>query len=127
MTGFGAGRPARCRRPTGAARPMSGTNDPYDPKEVAALAPEALEAAAREAEKAFGEAADLDALAAARPAHLGDRSPVLLARREIGALPPHAKSEAGRRVNEARSAIQAAYDTRLAELTQHRDEPVLSD
>ena len=40
---------------------MSGTNDPYDPKEAAALAPEVLEAAAREAEKAFAEASDLDA------------------------------------------------------------------
>src|SRR5262244_2194981 len=106
---------------------MSGTNDPYDPKEVATLAPEALDAAAREAEKAFGEAADLDALAAARPAHLGDRSPVLLARREIGARPPHAKSDAGRRVNEARAAIQAAYGARLAESTGQRDERVLSE
>jgi phenylalanyl-tRNA synthetase alpha chain len=106
---------------------MSGTNDPYDPKEVAALSPEVLEAAAREAEKAFAEASDLDALAAVRPAHLGDRSPVMLARREIGALPPHAKSGAGRRVNEARTAIQAAYDARLAELTAQRDERVLSE
>jgi len=106
---------------------MSGTNDPYDPKEVAALAPEVLEAAAREAEKAFAEASDLDALAAARPAHLGNRSPVMLARREIGALPPQAKSGAGRRVNEATAAIQAAYDARLAELTAQRDERVLSE
>ena len=36
-----------------------------------------------------------------------------LARREIGALPPHAKADAGKRVNEARAAIQAAYDARL--------------
>ena len=106
---------------------MSGTNDPYDPKEVAALAPDALDAAVREAEKAFAEASDLDALAAVRPAHLGDRSPVLLARREIGALPPHAKAEAGRRVNEARAAIQAGYEARLAELTAERDGRVLSE
>src|SRR5205814_366493 len=52
---------------------------------------------------------------------------VLLARREIGALPPHAKAEAGRRVNEAHSAIQAAYDARLAELTVQRDERVLAE
>jgi phenylalanyl-tRNA synthetase alpha chain len=104
---------------------MSGTNDPYDPKQVAALAPEALDAAAREAEKAFAEAADLDALAALRPAHLGDRSPVLLARREIGALPPHAKAEAGKGVNQARVAIQAAYDARLAELAAERDARML--
>ena len=39
----------------------------YDPKEVAALAPEALDAAVREAEKAFADTSDLDALAVARP------------------------------------------------------------
>jgi phenylalanyl-tRNA synthetase alpha chain len=50
---------------------------------------------------------------------------VLLARREIGALPPHAKSEAGKNVNQARAAIQAAYDTRLAALTAERDARVL--
>ncbi|HSV68317.1 MAG TPA: phenylalanine--tRNA ligase subunit alpha [Mycobacteriales bacterium] len=103
---------------------MSGTNDP---KAVAALAPDALDAAAREAEKAFAEAPSLDALAAVRPAHLGDRSPVLSARREIGALPPHARAEAGRRVNEVRAAIQAAYDVRLAALVVERDERVLRE
>ena len=46
-------------------------------------------------------AADLDALAAAHAAHLGSRSPVALARRELGALPPQARADAGRRVNEA--------------------------
>ena len=106
---------------------MSGINDPYDPKQVAALAPEVLESAVREAEKAFAEATGLAGLAALRPLHLGDHSPVLLARREIGALPPHAKAEAGRRVNEARAAVQAGYDARLAELTAERDERVLRE
>lgn len=106
---------------------MSAANDSYDPKQVAALAPEALDAAVREAEKAFAEAGSLDALAAARPIHLGDRAPVALARREIGALPPAARAEAGRRVNEARTAIQAAYDARLAALTAERDERVLRE
>ena len=67
---------------------MSGANDPYDPKQVAALSPEALDAAVDAAVKAFAGAGDLQALAAVRPAHLGDRAPVLLARRELGALPP---------------------------------------
>ena len=60
---------------------MSGANDPYDPKQVAALSPEALDDAVEAARKAFDAAADLAALAAFRPAHLGDRAPVLLARR----------------------------------------------
>src|SRR5690349_12599380 len=106
---------------------MSAANDPYDPKQVAALSPETLEAAVLEAEKAFAEAGDLAALAALRPAHLGDRAPVPLARREIGALPPHAKAEAGQRVNQALTAIKAAYETREVELTAERDQRVLRE
>jgi phenylalanyl-tRNA synthetase alpha chain len=106
---------------------MSGANDPYDPKEVAALSPETLDRAVVEASKAFAAAADLDALAAVKPAHLGDRSPLLTARREIGALPPKARSEAGKRVNQAREAIQGAFDERLAVLQTERDERVLRE
>ncbi len=104
---------------------MSGANDPYDPKEVAALAPETLERAVEEARKAFAESADLEQLAAAKPAHLGERSPLLTARREIGALPPQARSEAGKRVNQAREQIQTAFDERRAVLETERDERVL--
>ena len=105
---------------------MSGVNDPFDPKQVAALAPETLKAAVEQAHEAFAEAADLDQLAAARPAHLGDRSPLLIARREIGALPPAARSEAGKRVNEAQSEIKAAFDARKAELEAARAKQVLA-
>jgi phenylalanyl-tRNA synthetase alpha chain len=106
---------------------MSAANDEYDPKEVTALAPETLRDAVEEARKAFAAAADLDALAAAKPAHLGDRSPLLTARREIGALPPAARSDAGKRVNEARAEIQVAFDERRAELQADRDARVLRD
>jgi phenylalanyl-tRNA synthetase alpha chain len=106
---------------------MSGTNDSFDPKQVSALAPEALEAARDEATSAFAGATTLEALTALKPAHLGDRSPVLLARREIGALPPQAKADAGKRVNEARQSVQAAYDERHAVLLAERDERVLAE
>jgi phenylalanyl-tRNA synthetase alpha chain len=106
---------------------MSGANDPYDPKQVAALAPEALQEAVKRAEAAFAEAADLDALAAARSAHLGDRSAVLTGRREIGALPLAARAEAGKRVNETQAAIKSAYDARHAVLLAERDERVLRE
>ncbi|MEV4648246.1 phenylalanine--tRNA ligase subunit alpha [Saccharopolyspora sp. NPDC049357] len=106
---------------------MSGANDSYDPKEVAALSPETLDAAVDEAKKAFVAAADLDELASVKPAHLGDRSPLLTARREIGALPPKARSEAGKRVNQAREAIQGAFDERRAVLQAERDERVLRE
>jgi phenylalanyl-tRNA synthetase alpha chain len=93
----------------------------YDPVQVALLQADALAAARAAALDAFAAAADLAALAAARPAHLGDRSPVALARRELGALPPAARADAGRRVNEVRTAIAAAYDARQAELAADRD------
>lgn len=104
---------------------MSGANDPYDPKQVAILSVESLDGAVAEAAAAFEKAADLDALAAVRPAHLGERAPIFAARRELGALPPAARSEAGKRVNLARQTVEAAFAARLAQLTAERDERVL--
>jgi phenylalanyl-tRNA synthetase alpha chain len=106
---------------------MSYRNDPYDPKQASLLSQPALDDAIANAEKAFGASADLDALAAVKHQHLGDKSPVSLARREIGSLPPAAKSDAGKRVNEARAAVQASYDARLAALTAEREQRVLAD
>ncbi|SCL25329.1 phenylalanyl-tRNA synthetase, alpha subunit [Micromonospora rhizosphaerae] len=104
---------------------MSYRNDPYDPKQVALLDPAALAEAVAAAEKAFAAAADPDALTALRPVHLGDRAPVSLARREIGALPPAAKADAGKRVNEARRAIETAYAARQETLQRERAERML--
>jgi phenylalanyl-tRNA synthetase alpha chain len=106
---------------------MSGPNDVYDPKQVAALTPEALAQAVEDAEKAFGQAGDLEELAAAKPAHLGDRSPLLSARREIGALPPKARAEAGKRLNSSRTAVQLAFDQRRAALHVDRDSRTLRE
>ena len=100
---------------------------PSDPAPAAALAPDALDSAVREAEKAFAEADGLDALTRVKPAQLGDRAPLRLARRGIGALPPAERSAAGRRLNEALAAAQAAYDARLATLTAERDARVLAE
>jgi len=106
---------------------MSYKNDPYDPKQASLLDQAALDDAVAGAEKAFHGAGDLDALAALKHQHLGDRAPVSLARREIGALPPAAKADAGKRVNVARAAIQAAYDARTAALTAERESRVLAE
>ncbi|MCU1676549.1 MAG: phenylalanyl-tRNA synthetase, alpha subunit [Frankiales bacterium] len=106
---------------------MSGPNDPYDPKLPTALSPASLDAAVSAAEQAFAAAADLDALREARVAHLGDRSPVALGRREIGTLPPQAKADAGKRVNVALTALQTSYDERLSTLEAERDARVLAD
>ncbi|MBM7804569.1 phenylalanyl-tRNA synthetase alpha chain [Geodermatophilus bullaregiensis] len=106
---------------------MSGANDPYDPKQVAALSAEALDAAVAAAREAFATAADLQALAAVRPAHLGDRAPVPLARRELGALPPAARADAGKRVNAARVAVTEAFEERRAALEAERDARALAE
>ena len=106
---------------------MSGANDPYDPKQVAALSPEALDLALVAAIADFGKAADLEALAAVRPAHLGDRAPLLLARRELGALPPAARSDAGKRLNSVLGDVKRVHAERLAELEAERDARVLAE
>ena len=90
----------RAARPTKETKAMSGPNTQYDPVEVAALDPAALDAAVREATAAFAAATTLDELKAARITHV-DRGAVALAKREIGALPPSAKAEAGKRVGAA--------------------------
>lgn len=110
---------------------MSNRNDADDPPTVRPRGGSLLEAAALDealaaAEKAFAGAADPDALTAIRHQHLGDRAPVSLARRDIGALPSAAKAEAGKRVNAARKAIQAAYDTRLDQLRGVAQEQALA-
>ena len=89
----------------------------FDPVEVAALHPEALEQAVTEALDALAKATTLDELKAARLAHAGDHSALALANREIGALPPAARSEAGKRINAARAAARQAHAARLADRT----------
>ncbi|MBA2389290.1 MAG: phenylalanine--tRNA ligase subunit alpha [Geodermatophilaceae bacterium] len=99
----------------------------YDPKQVALLSPDSLAVAVVQAHAAFATAADLDVLAAVRGAHVGERAPLNQARRELGALPPQARADAGRRVNAARAEIAQAYERRLDELTAERDQRVLRD
>lgn len=104
---------------------MSGPNSDFDPVQVGLLAPRELALALEAGRDAFASAEDLGALAAARAAHLGDRSPVALARREIGALPPQAKADAGKRVNATLAALEAAHDDRRQLLLAERAERVL--
>ncbi|TFV50330.1 phenylalanine--tRNA ligase subunit alpha [Blastococcus sp. TF02A_35] len=106
---------------------MSGANDPYDPKQVAALSQESLEEALTLGVAAFAAAADLEQLAAVRPDHLGDRAPLLLARRELGALPPAARSDAGKRLNGVLGDLKKAYAERLEQLEAERDARVLAE
>ena len=104
---------------------MSGPNTNFDPVRVAALEPAALEAGVAAALKAVAAASSLEELKAARTHHQGDRSPLALANREIGALPPSAKAEAGKRVGAARAQVAAAFAARQGELEAERDERIL--
>jgi phenylalanyl-tRNA synthetase alpha chain len=91
---------------------VSGPNTDYDPVEVAALQPEAVDAAVTAALSAIEAAADLEQLKQVRTEHAGDRSPLALANREIGALPPQGRKEAGQRVGRARGLVNQALARR---------------
>jgi phenylalanyl-tRNA synthetase alpha chain len=104
---------------------MSAPNKSYDPVEVAALSADAIERVTDDALAAIAAAGDLEKLKAARLAHAGDRAPVRLANAEIGALPPAARAEAGKRVGAAQGFIRQALATRQQELEAERDRRVL--
>ncbi|MCW2853637.1 MAG: phenylalanyl-tRNA synthetase, alpha subunit [Nocardioides sp.] len=104
---------------------MSGPNTDYDPVEVSTLQPEEVEAARDAALAAFAAAGDLEQLKQARLEHAGDRSPLALANREIGALPPQARKEAGQRLGQARGAVNQALAARLEVLEAEHEERML--
>jgi len=95
---------------------MSGPNKTYDPVQVTPLNADEVEAMVAAAQAAFAEATSTADLKTARLAHAGDRSPIALANREIGALPPQARKDAGARIGRARGAINAALKAREAEV-----------
>ena len=95
---------------------MSGPNKSYDPVQVTPLSAESVEAMVAEAAAAFAAATSVAELKQARLAHAGDRSPIALANREIGALPPQGRKEAGARIGQARGRINAALTEREQQL-----------
>ena len=103
---------------------MSGPNKQYDPVEVADLDPTHLDDAVIAAAEAFRSAGSLEELKTARLAHL-DKGAVALAKREIGALPPSARAEAGKRVGAAMAELGRAHAARQVELEQERDRRIL--
>ena len=108
---------AKCREPITYDRRVA--EQPVD------LSDTALDEAVRAAVRAFEQSSDLDALARAKTEHLGDRSPVALARQALGSIPKAERADAGKRVNVARTGVQSAYDERLAVLRAERDAAVL--
>jgi phenylalanyl-tRNA synthetase alpha chain len=106
---------------------MSAPNKSYDPVEVAVLSAGEVQRMLDDALAAINAASSLEELKAARIAHAGDRAPVTLANAEIGALPPAARAEAGKRVGAARGAIRTALAQRQDVLEAERDTRVLVD
>src|SRR3954452_22790154 len=106
---------------------MSGPNTDYDPVEVTPLQPEQVAAMRDEALAAITAASTLDELKQARIDHAGDRSPLALANREIGALPPQARKEAGMRVGRARGAVSKALAPGQAELEAEHEARMLAE
>ena len=106
---------------------MSGPNSDYDPVEVTPLKEAEVEAMRVAALQAVAGATDLDQLRQVRHDHAGDRSPLALANREIGALPPQARKEAGMRVGRARGAVNQAIAARQAELEAADEERMLAE
>ncbi|GAB2855748.1 phenylalanine--tRNA ligase subunit alpha [Nocardioides pacificus] len=104
---------------------MSGPNTDYDPVEVTPLRADEVEAARDAALSAIAAATDLAELKEARLEHAGDRSALALANREIGALPPQARKEAGQRVGQARGAVNKALAQRQAVLEAEHEERML--
>jgi len=106
---------------------MSGPNSEYDPVEVTPLKADQVDAMREAALAAIAGAADLDALRQVRLEHAGDRSPLALANREIGALPPQARKQAGMRVGQARGAVNQALAARQQVLEAEHEERMLAD
>jgi phenylalanyl-tRNA synthetase alpha chain len=104
---------------------MSAPGSDYDPVEVTPLHADEVARFRDDALAAIASASDLESLREVRLAHAGDRSPLALANREIGALPPQAKAQAGRRVGQARAAVNAALADRDAVLLAERDARIL--
>jgi phenylalanyl-tRNA synthetase alpha chain len=104
---------------------MSGPNSDYDPVEVTPLKADEVVAMRDAAIAAIGAAADLEELKQVRIEHTAERSPLALANREIGALPPQARKEAGMRVGQARAAVNQALARRQAELEVEHEARIL--
>ncbi len=104
---------------------MSGPNSEYDPVQVTPLDEEHVIAMREAALAAIAAATTLEELKRVRTDHAGDRSPLALANREIGALPPAARKDAGQRVGQARGAVSQALARRQAELEAEAEERML--
>ncbi|MBD8079154.1 phenylalanine--tRNA ligase subunit alpha [Cellulosimicrobium arenosum] len=108
--------------PDAAVAPEGAAEQPTAPSPLDA---DALQRALDAALAAVADATDLTSLKAARIEHAGDRSPLALANRAIGALDPADKKTAGRLLGPLRARLNQAIAARQVELEAERDERVL--
>ncbi len=106
---------------------MSGPNSDFDPVEVTPLHPDEVNRMRDQAIADIAAADTLDALNRVRLEHAADRSPLALANREIGALPPQARKDAGIRVGQARRAVETALRERRGVLEVEHEARILVD
>ncbi len=79
------------------------------------------------AQSAFEQATSLDEFKSARLAHLGDKSPIALANRELGKLDPSERAARGQEINAIKNEILAIAQSREDQLIKERDERILID
>ena len=101
------------------------SESPVSPEAAVEISEEAMGAAAEAAEKAFTSATNLEELAEARRAHLGDDAPIPAARRSLGSLPKDQRKDAGRIVNMARGRVEKLFGQVKAELEEKRNQEAL--
>ncbi|MFD2455799.1 phenylalanine--tRNA ligase subunit alpha [Corynebacterium mendelii] len=89
------------------------------------LTEENLGRAAEEAIAAFAACTNLQELAGARKAHLGDEAVIPQARQAIGQMPKDQRKDAGRLVNMARGKVEKAFAATKVELEEKRNAEVL--
>jgi phenylalanyl-tRNA synthetase alpha chain len=77
-----------------------------------------LDALRREAEEEVASASSLQALAEVEIRYLGRKGALTQLLRSLGSLPPEERPAAGRSVNDAKEAIQAAVNARRAHLSR---------
>jgi len=104
---------------------MSGPNSEYDPVEVTPLRADQVDLMRETALSAIAAASNLDELKRVRLDHMSERSPLALANREIGALPPQARKEAGIRVGQARGQVSKAMGERQSVLEAEHEARIL--
>lgn len=77
------------------------------------------------AKSAFEQASNLDEFKSARLAHLGDKSPIALANRELGKLVSADRAARGQEINTVKSEISAIAQAQEEKLVRERDERIL--